>query len=209
MNNLEEEYLTLLFEFKKGNSRVFGEIWNKACRMIDYSKYFDPTGARGREDFEAIAMGGLLKGLESYDIDRGGNIISWLRTQMHQSILKELKKIGRELHPLNTDSSERGEDTDKLTFEERFFREIKNGINYTSVDDPEELYRYYVELMENKLYKVNKRALEVFKIKIANPGIMHKEIAKLMNITSTRVSWLVLYIENEYKKLKRAGVFAN
>ncbi len=192
MNNLEEEYLTLLFEFKKGNSRVFGEIWNKACRMIDYSKYFDPTGARGREDFEAIAMGGLLKGLESYDIDRGGNIISWLRTQMHQSILKELKKI-----------------TDKLTFEERFFREIKNGINYTPVDDPEELYRYYVELMENKLYKVNKRALEVFKIKIANPGIMHKEIAKLMNITSTRVSWLVLYIEKEYKKLKRAGVFAN
>ena len=203
-NSIKHNYLDIVDQFNNGNKFAFKKIWEKARGMIRFEKYFDPSGARGREDFESIAMRGLLNGLRSFNPSRG-NIISWIRNQMEQEIVREIQKIGRELPTNSIEIIERGGDGDKLLFEEKFFRQITAGISYTSVEYHVEVFNHYVSLVEKRLKKFNPNVLKIFRMKIKNPNIMHKDIAEMWGVSNTMISWWNMFIEETVMKMVAAG----
>lgn len=205
-NSIKHNYLELVDNFNNGDPFAFSKLWEKSKGMINFTKYFDPSGVRERKDFESIAMKGLLNGLINFDSTRG-NIISWIRNQMEQEIVREIQKISRELPAFSMEIVKRGDDGDKLLFEERFFSQIVDGINYNSVEDPIEIFNYYVKLVEKKLKKFNPRVLQIFKIKIKNPKIMNKDIALQFGVSNTMISWYCMFIEETVTKMVAAGAF--
>lgn len=207
MENLEKQYLDLALKFSAGDQTAFNDLWELSKRMINFNKYFDPSRARNVDDFEAVARIGLLKALNKFEFGRG-NIISWCRNIMEQEVIKEVKKISRELPTNSMETMQKGKDTDKMSFEEKFFEEIKDGLSYASVENPDIIFNFYVEIMEKKLSKAyNQKVVKIFKMCIEDPKIMVKEIAKELKISSTMVSWYKMCIQDVYNKLQVSGAF--
>jgi len=198
-----QDYAELVNRFQNGDETVFGKLWSMARGLIDLQKYYDPTGVRCRSDFEAVLKIGLLKGLRKYSYKKGkGKIISFLRMSMEQELIKEIKKITKEFHTISMETKKRGEDGDKLLFEEKFFNQIKNKSVLEPINDGTDLFYFYVKEVEKKLSKGNPKVLKAFKMKLKDPSIMYSTIATELKVSNQMVSWYFFIISDIFEKVK-------
>lgn len=57
--------------YNANDERVFKDIWNNIVRMINWSRYFDPTGIYTVEDLQQECSIQLWKKMDKYDKNRG------------------------------------------------------------------------------------------------------------------------------------------
>ena len=196
-----KDYLSLVQDFQNGNQKVFNKIWINAKGLVNLSKYYDPSGARDRSDFEAIAMRGLLKGQKSFNPDKGGKIISWMYNMMAQELNREVDTITRELSTLSMEVRDGGEEG--ITFEERYFKEIKNsGIRYKGFNDNDEAFKFLIKELEKKLSKKYYKVRLAFKMKLETEDIPFIEIAKKLKVSPSKVNWYFTEIYEEWVKVR-------
>lgn len=177
----EEQYHQWIDEFKRGNSYAFDKIWVKAKHLINFSKYYDPSGARSREDFEAIARAKCFISLFGdgvvWEPNKGYTVISWIRNCMLRAILREVKTIKKEVRCYSLDLlSEDGlhESTLKDT-----------ASQHDNLEDTEQIQLYCYSI-HAKLSANYKKAKNAYHLRLAFPNISVKTISGILKVSKAQ-----------------------
>lgn len=159
--------------------------------MVNPSKYFDPTQARTREDFEQATRIALLSALRTYDPEGGSTIQTWIRMKMSQHLIKEVKKISRDMR-LREGAIELNQTYD----------DGKEMIGYLAVDpiDGEEIS---VDTVQKVLIdvraklKYNILILQVFDLKMVWPNISRHLTHVILGVSKPTLSKYFAEIKKE------------
>lgn len=180
-----EKAIKLVDEFKEtGSSYVFDELWASTVMMVNPYKYFDPSGTRDEEDFEQITRIGLWKAIESYEVDRGAKVLSWIRTKMQQALIKELRKMIRESKvgtKISLDDSIYIDNDSNGTVEQLIYQSMNDAEAFNR-DFNEDLYwKIYAEV-EAKVSR-NRSLARVFYFKMAFPDASRELISQTFGLS--------------------------
>ena len=180
-----EKAIKLVDEFKEtGSPYVFDELWASTVMMVNPYKYFDPSGTRDEEDFEQITRIGLWKAIESYEVDRGAKVLSWIRTKMQQALIKELRKMIRESKvgtKISLDDSIYIDNDSNGTVEQLIYQSMNDAEAFNR-DFNEDLYwKIYAEV-EAKVSR-NRSLARVFYFKMAFPDASRELISQTFGLS--------------------------
>ena len=180
-----EEAIKLVDEFKEtGDSYVFDELWASTVMMVNPYKYFDPSGTRDEEDFEQITRIGLWKAIETFEVDRGAKVLSWIRTKMHQALVKELRKMIRESRvgtKISLDSSIYIDNDSNGTVEQLIYESMNESEAFKRDFDEDLYWKIYAEV-EAKVAR-NRSLARVFYFKMAFPDASRELISKTFGLS--------------------------
>lgn len=182
----------LVNEFLDGDSGAFETLFKATVGMTGIRKYFDPTGIRTQEDFEQIARIGLNRAIDTWDSRGGSSFLSWAKTLMSQSLIKEVKTIQRTYdakagHCMSFDAKAdfNGEET-RYSLEEVYYKEfLESGLYEPEFD--EDLFVKICAEVERKISH-NVRLRKVFELKIAFPDMTRNTISKITGYSKPSIS---------------------
>jgi len=188
----EKSAQDLAHRYHNGDSQAFDILFNKTVGMVKVNKYYDPTGARTKEDFIQATRIGLYKALGTWEKDKGSTLISWIRNQMTQYLIREIKSIQRSSHtkmgtPMSIDgpSTFDGEET-KYTIEEVYYQEFLDSGIYQQEFDQDLYTKICVEVQER--IKNRRRVNRVFELKMAFPEMTRSTISKITGYSKPSIS---------------------
>jgi len=182
----------LISEFNSGNHKAFEDLFKATVGMTGIQKYFDPTGIRTKEDFEQVARIGLHRAIDTWDSKAGSSFLSWAKTLMSQSLIREVKSIQRGSDvkmgnsiSFNTKADFDGEET-QYSIEEVYYKEfLQSGLYEPEFN--EDLYLQICAEVEEKLSH-NIRLKKVFELKIMFPDMSRKTISKITGYSKPSIS---------------------
>ena len=180
MNKIEQLYLQYT---QHPDSKTFDEIWVLTKNMVNPAKYFDTTRARTLDDFNQVTREALWKALQSYNPEGGSTLLSWIRMKMGQHLIKELKKITRDMRVYEEGISLNGEYIEGGG-------ELSSYIDipqFDGVEIPEELIQEVILAVRVKLQN-QPLILQVFDLKIVWPDISRGTIHTIMGLSKPTLS---------------------
>ncbi len=182
----------LVNEFLDGNNQAFESLFRATVGMTGIRKYFDPTGIRTREDFEQVAKIGLSRAIDTWDSKGGSSFLSWAKTLMTQSLIREVKTIQRTSDvkmgnpmPFDSKADFNGEET-RYSLEEVYYKEfLESGLYEPEFN--EELFIKICSEVEKKISH-NIRLRKVFELKVTFPDMSRNTISKITGYSKPSIS---------------------
>ncbi len=174
------------------DSQVFEELWSSTVNMVQPYKYFDPTGARTAEDFLQVTRIGLYEALQSFEVDRGSTLLTWIRMRMTQLLIREVRRINRNSlgTKISLDQNVHLEGSEgHVTVEQMIYEELVGSELYQNAcqEWSDDLYwRIIVAVSEKVSYNIP--LAECFQLKLAFPNISRNTIAKILCISKPTIS---------------------
>ena len=192
----EEENKTLLL-LKQGDINAKNLLIEHNLRLVVYiSKKFDNTGI-DIEDLISVGTIGLIKAVNSFDIDKKIKLATYASRCIENEILMHLRKVVRRKNevsldePLNVDS-----DGNELLLGDVLGTETDMVYN-----DAEE--NVEKELLKKAIKKLSLREQQIVSLRFGLDGkqeVTQKEVADLMGISQSYISRLEKKIINRLKK---------
>ena len=190
----ESEVLTL---YKQGDINAKNLLIERNLRLVVYiSKKFDNTGV-DVEDLVSIGTIGLIKAVNSFDVDKKIKLATYASRCIENEILMYLRKVVRRKNevsldePLNVDS-----DGNELLLSDVLGTET--DMVYNDVEENVEK-----ELLKNAIKKLSAREQQIVSLRFGLNGheeVTQKEVADLLGISQSYISRLVKKIVNRLKK---------
>ena len=190
----ESEVLTL---YKQGDINAKNLLIERNLRLVVYiSKKFDNTGV-DVEDLVSIGTIGLIKAVNSFDVDKKIKLATYASRCIENEILMYLRKVVRRKNevsldePLNVDS-----DGNELLLSDVLGTET--DMVYNDVEENVEK-----ELLKNAIKKLSAREQQIVSLRFGLNGheeITQKEVADLLGISQSYISRLEKKIVNRLKK---------
>jgi len=182
----------LVNQFLNGNSKAFEVLFKATVGMTGIRKYFDPTGIRTKEDFEQVARIGLNRAINTWDPKGGSSFLSWAKTLMTQSLIKEVKTIQRTSDvkmgnsmPFDAKANFEGEEI-RYSLEEVYYKEfLESGLYEPEFN--QDLYLKICAEVEKRISH-NIRLKKVFELKTTFPDISRKTISKITGYSKPSIS---------------------
>lgn len=188
MANVEK----LVQNYKKSpDSRTFEKIWAETVGMVNPKKYFDPTKARTIDDFNQITREALFEAIKTYNPSAGSTVLSWIRMKMSQFLIKELKKIGREMRIYEGELELDKENLSGDTPQEYTPLSMLDGAEL-----PEEVINSVIQEVRAKLAN-NILILQVFDLKLVFPEISRHTIHLMVGVSKPTLSKYFNEIKNQ------------
>jgi len=188
----DKQAQSLVNQYLDGDNKAFEILFNKTVGMTGIRKFFDPTGIRTQEDFRQIAKMGLSRAIDTWDKKGGSSFLSWAKTLMKQSLIKEVKQIQRSSDtklgnsiPFDNKSTFEGQET-KYTLEEVYYQEFLESGLYTPEFDEDLYMKICVEV--ESLISHNIRLKKVFELKMAFPDMTRNTISKITGYSKPSIS---------------------
>jgi len=190
----ESEVLTL---YKQGDINAKNLLIERNLRLVVYiSKKFDNTGV-DVEDLVSIGTIGLIKAVNSFDVDKKIKLATYASRCIENEILMYLRKVVRRKNevsldePLNVDS-----DGNELLLSDVLGTET--DMVYNDVEENVEK-----ELLKNAIKKLSAREQQIVSLRFGLNGheeVTQKEVADLLGISQSYISRLEKKIVNRLKK---------
>jgi len=178
-------------------SKYFDELWQETVNMVNPHKYFDPSGARTKEDFLQVTRIGLYEALLSFKEGAGSTILTWIRMRMNQLLIKEVKRIDRNKFKdaVSFDNTSILDGPNR-TIEELIYSQLvdKNSYQHEWSDD---IYWKIIADVQQRL-SYNIKIEETFKLKMIFPNIERKTICKLLGVSKPALSSYFEIIKNTF-----------
>ncbi|MBE5748676.1 MAG: RNA polymerase sporulation sigma factor SigE [Clostridiales bacterium] len=191
----EEQEILLLH--KQGDINAKNTLIERNLRLVVYiSKKFDNTGI-DVEDLISIGTIGLIKAVNSFDVDKKIKLATYASRCIENEILMHLRKVVRRKNevsldePLNVDS-----DGNELLLSDVLGTET--DMVYNDVEENVEK-----ELLKNAIKKLSAREQQIVSLRFGLNGhdeVTQKEVADLLGISQSYISRLEKKIVNRLKK---------
>lgn len=189
----EESLLDHLQEYKGGNTRVILPVWDIIKGATKLYTLFDGSGCLTKDDFESVGMMGCKKGLDTFKLDGGSKITSWLIQLSNQAMLRELRYIPMIKNesgertiftiPLSRFDSHNTDDLKNAHFIDLLFSRISASFEPTFI--LEDFQKLVIKKVMDVLYGINRRIHKFLEFKLANPDVDGPTCARRLKINQT------------------------
>lgn len=192
-----DEEATLLLRHQGGDVDAKNQLIERNLRLVVYiAKKFDNTGIE-LEDLISVGTIGLIKAVNSFDIDKKIKLATYASRCIENEILMHLRKVVRRKYeisldePLNVDS-----DGNELLLSDVLGTD--SDMVYNDIEGSIER-----DLLKKAIKKLSKREQEIVALRFGLDGaeeITQKEVADLMGISQSYISRLEKKIIVRLKK---------
>lgn len=192
-----DEEATLLLRHQGGDVDAKNQLIERNLRLVVYiAKKFDNTGIE-LEDLISVGTIGLIKAVNSFDIDKKIKLATYASRCIENEILMHLRKVVRRRYeisldePLNVDS-----DGNELLLSDVLGTD--SDMVYNDIEGSIER-----DLLKKAIKKLSKREQEIVALRFGLDGaeeITQKEVADLMGISQSYISRLEKKIIVRLKK---------
>jgi len=189
----EEVLLNHFYKYKGGNTGVIVPVWNHIKGATKLYSLFDSSGCLTKGDFESAGLIGCKRGLDTYRVDGGSKITSWLIQLSNQSMLRELKYIPMFKNeqgertvltiPLSRFDLYNSDDLKNSHFIDLLFSKISASFEPTFILD--DFQKLVIDEVLGRLYDFNRRIHKFLEYKLANPDVDGPTCARRLSINQT------------------------
>ena len=188
--------------YKSGNSNVIPMAWDSIKPATKFFHLFDSSGCLTKDDFNLAGMIGCKNGLDTFNIDGGSKISSWLIQLSNQSMLRELRNI-----PMYKVEGQRRAKTIPLSRLDRSSEDDLKDSNYIdfvfskvcSSYEPsfisEEYSKAIIEEVLLRIYNINRAIYKFLKFKLDNPEVNGPTCARKLYLNQTSYNKYLRIIE--------------
>jgi len=176
---MSEELLIGYFQaYQGGNNQSIIKAWHAIKAATKFYSLFDSTGCLTKDDFESAGILGCHKALNTYRIEGGSKLTSWLIQLANQSMIKQLKdipmtKVDGERHvltfPISRMDCSNSDDGKNQNYIDLIFSKVASSYEPTFISD--EFAQILIEETLIRLMNTNRKIYRFIKFKLENPEI--------------------------------------
>ncbi len=196
----KEEELELLVKAKQGNIEARNKLIEHNLRLVVFlAKKYENTNV-DLEDLVSIGTIGLIKGVNTYKLDKNIKLATYASRCIENEILMFLRKNKKRMSEVSfEDSINLDSEGNELKIEDVFGTE--EDIVHKSIEDNDNK-----KLLEEEIQKLNKRDKEIIELRYGLFGkkeLTQKELADKLDISQSYISRIEKKVIKKLKNLMK------